>query len=299
MRNKVISCLVGLILFSICHTIKATEPSLVLQIESGEQISLDDYVGKKPTYLKFWATWCAPCMEQMPHFERAFEVYGDKIQFIAINIDLNETQKAIQSVKKKFGLSMPMMTDNTGRVAQYYQFLGTPYHVLLDRTGKVIYQGHDADSALNKTLKLLSHDGLSKQTQLLAAQGRHQPALLRIPEKGIKGVYFTAAWCDWYLADSRPSMSKNCINGQSQVNRLFKQGFTIESRISQLWTDAHAATEYITKFNVRHPISIDFGNELFIENSISIVPTLIIYKDGKIIERITDFSTHISLENIQ
>lgn len=295
MKTKAFSYLVMLILFSLCQVVKASESSLILQTESGEQINLNQYFGKKPVYLKFWATWCAPCMKQMPHFEQAFKEYGDKIQFVAINIDLNDDQKSITKVKQRFNLTMPMMTDTTGRVAQHYQFLGTPYHVLLDTTGKVIHQGHDADNALDKTLKLLSHDGVAEQTQLLTNKIQQQSDTLSIPKKGVKAIYFTATWCDWYLAESRPKMAKNCIAGQNNVNQLFSQGIAIDSRVSQLWTDTQAVTEYVNKFKIKHSVSIDYGNGLFIDNEISTVPTLLIYKNGQISQRITDFSEKISI----
>ena len=49
-------------------------PRLVLKTIDGETINLGDLYGKQAVYLKFWATWCTPCREQMPHLERTFEM---------------------------------------------------------------------------------------------------------------------------------------------------------------------------------------------------------------------------------
>ena len=46
---------------------------------------------KKLVYLKFWATWCQPCREQMPHLQETYESFGDDIEVIAVNIDINDS----------------------------------------------------------------------------------------------------------------------------------------------------------------------------------------------------------------
>ncbi len=43
-------------------------PSITLKTIDGKSIDLAEFYGKKPVYLKFWATWCVPCRQQMPHF---------------------------------------------------------------------------------------------------------------------------------------------------------------------------------------------------------------------------------------
>src|SRR3569832_1394038 len=54
-------------------------PAVTLDGLDGERIALADLIGHKPVYLKFWATWCKPCREQMPHLEAAHRRYGDRI----------------------------------------------------------------------------------------------------------------------------------------------------------------------------------------------------------------------------
>jgi thiol-disulfide isomerase/thioredoxin len=278
--------LTGLLLVS--QSISANTAPLVLENETGKIVKLESYLGKKPVYLKFWATWCKPCMEQMPHFQHAYEQYGDKIQFVAINIDLNDDAHAVAKVKERFSLSMPLFTDHTGRVAKHYEFMGTPFHVLIDSDEKVIFQGHEADKPLDNTLRLLSHNGKVDEARLLGEkQGKAAP--LVIPNKGKKAVLFTATWCDWYLADTRPAMAKQCELAQQHVNHLAKQGIDVEVKVSQLWTDQSAVQEYVDKFSVTMPVSIDYGNELFIENGINSVPSLLLYNDGKIVSTQTKF----------
>jgi thiol-disulfide isomerase/thioredoxin len=60
-------------------------PRFVVTTIDGETIDLGRLYGKQAVYLKFWATWCVPCREQMPHFERTYETAGTDLAVIAVN----------------------------------------------------------------------------------------------------------------------------------------------------------------------------------------------------------------------
>ena len=49
-------------------------PALVLKTIDGNTIDLGALFGKKAVYIKFWDTWCVPCLQQMPHFEHTYEI---------------------------------------------------------------------------------------------------------------------------------------------------------------------------------------------------------------------------------
>ena len=288
MKYKFIPLILLTSLLLVSQSTSANTAPLVLENEAGQIVKLGSYLGKKPVYLKFWATWCKPCMEQMPHFQHAYEQYGDKIQFVAINIDLNDDAHAVAKVKERFSLTMPLFTDHTAQVAKHYEFMGTPFHVLIDSDEKVIFQGHEADKPLDNTLRLLSHNGKVDKARLLGEK-HGQATPLVIPKQGKKAVLFTATWCDWYLADTRPAMAKQCVLAQQHVNTLAEQGIDVEVKVSQLWTDQSAVQEYVDKFTATMPVSIDYGNDLFIENGINSVPSLLIYNDGKLVSKQAKF----------
>src|ERR1043165_8702648 len=76
-------------------------PRMVVKTIDGQQIDLGSLYGKKAVYLKFWATWCVPCREQMPHFERTFEAAGPDLAVIAINVGFNDTLEDVQTYRTK------------------------------------------------------------------------------------------------------------------------------------------------------------------------------------------------------
>src|SRR2546423_1445489 len=54
-------------------------PAVTLQMLDGSRVELASLLGKKPIYLKFWATWCVPCRKQMPHLQAAFDAHRDEL----------------------------------------------------------------------------------------------------------------------------------------------------------------------------------------------------------------------------
>ena len=67
-------------------SIGSKAPDFELKTLSGENVKLSDYRGKK-VMLNFWATWCAPCKEEMPDMEEFYKQNGEEIEILAVNID--------------------------------------------------------------------------------------------------------------------------------------------------------------------------------------------------------------------
>src|SRR5690606_9653133 len=183
--------------------------------------TLAEFAQGKPLYLKFWASWCQPCMQQMPHFQHVQEQYGDKIQVLSINLDMNETRDAIQHVIQQFSLTMPIALDSDDSLATSLNFMGTPYHVLINKQGEIVHKGHEADAKLDRKIALLAADSISQLPviSLTEQQGKHAPINLNSDQPML--LFFSATWCDWYLEKTRPAMSKACIAAQKTINQLY------------------------------------------------------------------------------
>src|ERR1700685_1415868 len=108
----------------------APAPRMVVQTIDGESIDLGSLYGKKAVYLKFWATWCTPCREQMPHFEGVYQSAGTDLAVIAINVGFNDSQNEVQKYRRKFGLTMPIVFDD-GSLGSAFNLRVTPQSIVI------------------------------------------------------------------------------------------------------------------------------------------------------------------------
>ncbi len=278
------------------NTYSAPIPDELLEMPipliSEKRTTLSDYKGKKPVYLKFWATWCQPCMKEMPHFQHIQDQYGEAIEVIAINLGINDDLEAVNQVITRFGLTMPMSIDKGGDLAQAFKMIGTPYHLLFDRNMNLIYRGHEASKSLDNKIDLLSKSQVVDFIDREILTEMEADISINTTDGKIHALFFTATWCDWYLQDSRPSTSQNCINAQNTVNALTSEypAISWHGIISRLWTGEKDLTDYQKKYSIPYPLEIDKSNRLFHEYSIKTLPTLVLVKDGKVSAEITDFS---------
>lgn len=245
----------------------------------------------KPLYVKMWASWCHPCMEQMPHFQALYQQYGDKVNFVAVNIDINETSEEIAAVISRFKLSMPVWLDVEGKLAVALGLVGTPYSVLINSNGAQVYSSHESDAVLDGFLQRLAKGQQLPAANTSAITAAAQQQLLQPYLTGEHSLFFTATWCDWYLADSRPEMSEACSDAQKGLNQLAAKlpGPPLKVIVNHLWTDDKAVTEFKDKYQLNLPVSIDEYGVLFRQFNVRSLPVLLQIKDGKVLITVTDF----------
>ena len=154
--NKIVFLTLFISIRSVADTLPEELLDAPIHLISGETVSLAEYKGERPVYLKFWATWCQPCRQQMPHFEHVQKEYGDEIEVIGINLGLNDDLSAVKDTIREFGLTMPMAIDDGGHLAQKFRLIGTPYHLLFDKHMNLIHRGHEADPDLDAKIELVS-----------------------------------------------------------------------------------------------------------------------------------------------
>lgn len=136
---------------------------------SGKLVSFDDVKGEKATYITFWATWCKPCMAELPHLQELYEKYQEQgLQIIGMNEDTaKKTAKVKKAVNQK-KLSYPILLDPTAEVGKKLGMpTELPYGLLIDGNGNIIektigFQKGDEDALEKKIVKLL---GLETSTE--------------------------------------------------------------------------------------------------------------------------------------
>lgn len=94
----------------------------------------------KITYLKFWATWCSYCIEEMPLLEQSYEQANGGYQVIAVNIGFNQSERGVLAFLNKHHYQFPTVFDASGDITKQFQVFGTPQHILIDEHGQEIYR---------------------------------------------------------------------------------------------------------------------------------------------------------------
>lgn len=104
-------------------------------LEGGETVTLGDYRGEV-VYVGFWASWCAPCREELPLLSSLWQRHRDEgFQVIGVNVD--EDPEAARRYARELGLEFPLVLDTDRSVSKLYRVAGYPSHYLVDRRGKV------------------------------------------------------------------------------------------------------------------------------------------------------------------
>lgn len=121
-------------------------------LQTGKQVKLSELRGK-PVFLNFWATWCPPCVGELPHFQRLYSRYKDKIHFIAVSID--EDAAAPQAFARQKGYDFPIGCGDPQSLGRLYHLEAIPTSYLLDADGRVVNTvlGAMNESALEKFLQ--------------------------------------------------------------------------------------------------------------------------------------------------
>lgn len=105
----------------------------------GKEVKLSDFKGK-PVILNLWATWCPPCKSELPDFEKMYKQYGDKVEFMMIN--MTDGQRETRDTAKDFininGYTFPVYYDESFSASYAYSTGSIPVTVIVDSGGTVV-----------------------------------------------------------------------------------------------------------------------------------------------------------------
>ena len=120
------------------QTLTGKAPDINLKNLSGEIVTLEDYRGK-PVLLHFWATWCKPCVKELPEIEAAWRDLHDE-GFVVLAVDVGEEQGIVQTFVKRLDLTFPVLLDQSSSAAHAYNIIGLPVSFFIDKNGMISEQ---------------------------------------------------------------------------------------------------------------------------------------------------------------
>jgi len=116
-------------------TVGERAPDFTLVDLKGKTWTLSELKGQV-VFVNFWATWCPPCIEEMPSMQKLYTMLPqDKFKMLAI---LNNDNPAIaSSFATKFGITIPILNDRDNKVGPEYGLTGVPETFIVDKQGVV------------------------------------------------------------------------------------------------------------------------------------------------------------------
>jgi peroxiredoxin len=111
--------------------------SFQLPTVEGDLFTIDDYKGKV-TVLNFWATWCPPCVEEIPSLNRLRQTMSDEA-FDLLSINYAETPEAIHSFLEKINVDFPVLIDAEGQESARWKVFTLPSTFVIGPNGSIQY----------------------------------------------------------------------------------------------------------------------------------------------------------------
>jgi thiol-disulfide isomerase/thioredoxin len=133
-------------------------PAVTIHDLDGKSVDLGQYIGKKPIFLEFWATWCELCEKLLPRVRAAQAAYGNKVEFIGVNVTVNQSPERVRKYLETHKPAFRTLYDDQGNGTRAYQAPATSYVVIVDRSGKVVYTGTGGAQEFDRPLRQVTQD---------------------------------------------------------------------------------------------------------------------------------------------
>ncbi len=291
-------------------------PLATMKTIDGETIDLGKIYGKKPVYIKFWATWCVPCRQQMPGFEKTFETLGDRMRIVAVNIGLSDDEASVRAFRTRYGLKMPIVIDD-GRLAALFHLGVTPQHVLIGKDVRFSYFGHADNASLHDAIQRVVAGQGTQATAQAAVLGATRvyhvgdlvPALPVDTLAGgkvalggarpgrIQAVEFLSSWCEWYLAKTRPGTARACARTRVDVEHIAAGNPNVAwiGVAGGPWATAKDLGDYRNNNKISIPLALDKAGALFRAFGIRDIPMIaLIDSEGRLVRLLAPGETDIA-----
>lgn len=133
----------------------------------GHRHSLKELKGRAVVQVVFWATWCVPCIQEIPTLREAYAKYRDRgLEVLAVVLNIDQTPEGVRAVARDYKINYPVLWDATGQARDRYRISMIPQNYLIDRGGVIRYAGSNLPNDYDALLgKLLEEDGATRSSR--------------------------------------------------------------------------------------------------------------------------------------
>lgn len=146
------------------HNTRKDAPNISFQNQSGQNVSLNSYKGKV-VLLSFWTTFCGPCLEELPVFQKMQKEIG-RDDFVVVpvseDVELGEAKPFIEKFFKSENIKMTNFFDQDQAAATSFDVQTVPANFLIDRNGKIAFSAVGAQDWSDQSIQDLIADVLAE-----------------------------------------------------------------------------------------------------------------------------------------
>jgi thiol-disulfide isomerase/thioredoxin len=134
--------------------VSAAASDFTLTSVESQQVTLSDLKGQG-VLVNFWATWCPPCLDEMPLLEQYSQKYPGSL--VVLGINYQEQDELVEKFRQENSISFPLLLDPSGKVADLYYVHNFPMSFFIDSEGTIRAQhlGVLTEDQLVRYLKLI------------------------------------------------------------------------------------------------------------------------------------------------
>jgi peroxiredoxin len=115
---------------------KTAAPDFILKNHAGKQFALKELRGKV-VFLNFWATWCPPCIEEMPAIEKLHRDL-EKEGLVILAVNFQESPERVRDFFREHNLTFTALLDRDGKVFELYQAWALPVSIVINKRGEIV-----------------------------------------------------------------------------------------------------------------------------------------------------------------
>lgn len=111
----------------------------VARLVGGDSVGVRSGYAGHVTLINIWATWCGPCIKEMPSIERTYVAYRDRgLRVAAVSID-TDMPAPVLAFAQRLGLTFDILHDRSGEIQTAYMTVGVPESFLINKQGVIVY----------------------------------------------------------------------------------------------------------------------------------------------------------------
>ncbi len=140
-------------------------PEFTLEDLDGNTATLHQFTDQGPVIISFWATWCKPCLRELPHMQDIYDRHRERgVNVLAISVDSPRSISKVKSFVSGHNYTFTVLLDTNKDVARKFNAHLFPYTFILNMDGEIIYKNYgyrpgDEKKVEEKVLALLDEPG--------------------------------------------------------------------------------------------------------------------------------------------